>query len=145
MIPTGKKGQELIAHEAAHIKQQAEGRVKADGEVAGMSLNSQDTHEKEADAVAAAIDNPAKQSPLQSKKLKPEGGAAQLKKKDEKEKDGAPAQLKKKDEKEKGWHARTTEKERREGKGRRSRPTQKERREGKGRRSRPAEKERREG
>lgn len=99
--PDTKKGQELIAHEAAHIKQQAEGRVQADGEVAGMSLNSQDKHEKEADAVAAAIDNPAKQSPLQAKKVKPASGAAQLKKKDEKEKDGAPAQLKKKDEKEK--------------------------------------------
>ncbi len=99
--PNSKKGQELIGHELAHTKQQAEGRVKATGQVAGMALNSQDHLEKEADSVAKTIDDPKKESPLKSKKLKPEGGAAQLKKKDEKEKDGAPAQLKKKDEKEK--------------------------------------------
>ncbi len=77
--PNSKKGQELIGHELAHTKQQAEGRVKADGEVGGMALNSDPTLEREADEVAKQLPNSDTASeaanPVQRKKPDAKGSA----------------------------------------------------------------------
>lgn len=53
--PNSKQGQELLAHELTHVNQQSEGRVKSNGEVAGMPLNDDKGLEKEADDVAARV------------------------------------------------------------------------------------------
>jgi hypothetical protein len=47
--PDTQSGQELIGHELAHIKQQSEGRVKANTEVAGAPVNDDPKLEQEAD------------------------------------------------------------------------------------------------
>ena len=51
--PGSQKGQELIGHELAHVKQQSEGRVQANASVGGMSVNNDAGLEKEADSMGA--------------------------------------------------------------------------------------------
>jgi Domain of unknown function (DUF4157)/Metallopeptidase toxin 3 len=51
--PSSSQGQELLGHELAHTKQQAEGRVKPTGQAGGMALNDDKTLEKEADDLGA--------------------------------------------------------------------------------------------
>jgi hypothetical protein len=67
--PTSTKGQELLGHELAHTKQQAEGRVKANDSVAGMPLNADKSLEKEADDMGAKVaSGKAASGPVQHKK-----------------------------------------------------------------------------
>jgi hypothetical protein len=74
--PTSQKGQELLGHELAHTKQQAEGRVKADGEVAGMPLNADKGLEREADEMAQkAVVGAVSPKTTQAKKGAGEGNA----------------------------------------------------------------------
>lgn len=47
--PESRSGQELLGHELAHVVQQREGRVRANGEVNGVPLNDDPSLEAEAD------------------------------------------------------------------------------------------------
>lgn len=51
--PNTKSGQELLGHELAHVIQQREGRVQANGEVNGVPLNDNAALEREADQLGA--------------------------------------------------------------------------------------------
>lgn len=55
--PGSKQGQEMIAHEFGHIKQQAEGKVKATGEELGKAVNTDTSLEGAADKVASDFAN----------------------------------------------------------------------------------------
>ena len=47
--PNSQRGQELIGHEFAHVKQQREGRVKPTVQTKGVSINNDEHLEREAD------------------------------------------------------------------------------------------------
>ncbi|MCG8421417.1 MAG: DUF4157 domain-containing protein [Proteobacteria bacterium] len=47
--PYSQRGQELLGHELAHVRQQAEGRVRATTQMKGMGLNDDVALEREAD------------------------------------------------------------------------------------------------
>lgn len=51
--PDTAKGRQLLGHEAAHVVQQSEGRVKPTTEVAGLPVNDDVGLEKEADVLGA--------------------------------------------------------------------------------------------
>lgn len=50
--PETPQGQHLLGHELAHVVQQREGRVQANGEMNGMAINNDQRLEAEADAMA---------------------------------------------------------------------------------------------
>jgi hypothetical protein len=67
--PDSFKGQELIAHELAHVIQQAEGRVRPTGGANGIPINDDPALEREADQMghlAASFDLPLKKEPALS-------------------------------------------------------------------------------
>ena len=49
--------EETLAHELAHVYQQLEGRVKPTGEIGGQKVNTDPALEKEADEIAAHIED----------------------------------------------------------------------------------------
>lgn len=51
--PDTSSGQQLLGHELTHVIQQAEGRVRPTGEIAGMSVNDDASLEHEADVLGA--------------------------------------------------------------------------------------------
>lgn len=73
--PASKTGQELLGHELAHVKQQQEGRVKANSVVGNLAVNDDASLEHEADKAGAAAAN-GKTAPIAGKA----GGAPQAKK-----------------------------------------------------------------
>ena len=80
--PNSQKGQELLAHELAHVKQQSEGKVAAKSEVGGMPLNEDKHLEKEADDAAAKLNSSNTSDSATQQKADASGGATQLKKAD---------------------------------------------------------------
>ena len=53
--PSGASGRELLAHELAHVVQQADGRVTATAAVGGVAINDDHALEQEADDAAARV------------------------------------------------------------------------------------------
>jgi hypothetical protein len=51
--PDSQRGQELLGHELAHVVQQAQGRVRAPGQAARVSINDDAGLEREADVMGA--------------------------------------------------------------------------------------------
>jgi hypothetical protein len=79
--PGSQKGQELIGHELAHVKQQREGRVQANTSTNGQPVNNDKSLEKEADDMGrmAASGKSTGGSPVQQKSAKGGENTAQAK------------------------------------------------------------------
>ena len=77
--PGSERGQALLGHELAHVVQQREGRVSAEGEIGGVAVNADAGLEAEADRVGAQVAAGARSVMRSAAGAVAGGGAAQLK------------------------------------------------------------------
>ncbi len=67
--PDSKTGQSLIGHELAHVKQQRDGRVKADTMLGETPVNTSNALESEADSLGAKAANANSTTPVTQNKM----------------------------------------------------------------------------